>query len=933
MWRRSDLATARSPEKHSRIERALGNGVARVCLFSARHAWTVLLLSLVITAAFGFGLTKVYVRSADYDLMPDGHPSTIANGHAISEVPGFRSVETIWLETRDHSNITAPQAIRAAEEAEDYIRARVMDKDGNPALAYTYSMAYLVKLVNYTASGLPDPACSQPPVTLPPQIPPLPNPLPPEACKPLRAPDHAAFRLPAQDSDIQRDYDIIFLANPGAVKGAVNEQFTGTLVVFMYDFNLTKQGPAAVLPASERFLHAAEEFRATGCDQSRMRVNGQSLVDCSKVYVLGEAINAHMTELANQDFLTFGPIVFVVTLIVLFFAFNDLMSTLIAAGSFTLGLVWTYGFMGYMAMPLTFFGLLIVPITLGVGKEYAIYVTNQFQEYVSEGKPRDEALRLMGTRAGAALLIASVTSMLGVATMALANFFIMRDLAILTCFSFGALFIISITFIPAAQALRRHSKRRTYKPSRAMGGLADRLRRHRAIVVVGTLAITGLLAVESLQIEEYFGISGGFKEGDYLERSYRYYNEVLGGSGTELVTIEGNVSDPHTIQYLRDLDASFKTDTRTIPKASNVNSLIIALETYYGLRDGLLNPAALGSTLNHTNIPTDKAQVHRDIDAMFNSTEWGSLAALFTGRTGNVAVTHVFYHIGSETYEGLQTDWNSLNKDIAAADKASPGGKRPSSVTDVNLVGTQDTFYLYVTYGQPWLEYVTYMASFITLFLVILVMGRARDFLALVPGAAAFGLWFSGVYGQDASLIWLAGASAAVSLAVLALLRARDIAAIMVPMLLSGIWWAGMLPLFGIKASLTLMLPTVFLISVGSDYAIQYVWNWRRIGDMRKVYESTGKANLFVVAATVLAFLLFVPMQLVLSSQGALAAALAIFVIFSVTTLLVPLFYPASAPPRPGPGLRRPPVGAADPLVLPESKRGATVSWGKAPKR
>jgi hypothetical protein len=38
----------------------------------------------------------------------------------------------------------------------------------------------------------------------------------------------------------------------------------------------------------------------------------------------------------------------------------------------------------------------------------------------------------------------------GVATMALANFFIMRDLAILTCFSFGALFLISITFIPAA---------------------------------------------------------------------------------------------------------------------------------------------------------------------------------------------------------------------------------------------------------------------------------------------------------------------------------------------------------------------------------------------------------------------------------------------------------------------------------------------------
>jgi predicted RND superfamily exporter protein len=145
---------------------------------------------------------------------------------------------------------------------------------------------------------------------------------------------------------------------------------------------------------------------------------------------------------------------------------------------------------------------------------------------------------------------------------------------------------------------------------------------------------------------------------------------------------------------------------------------------------------------------------------------------------------------------------------------------------------------------------------------------------------------------------------------VLLLLRARDVAAIMVPMLLSSVWWAGLLPLFGIKASLTLMLPTVFLISVGSDYAIQYVWNYRQQGDMRAVYGSTGKANLFVVAATVVAFLLFVPMKLVLSSQGALAAALAILVIFTVTTILVPVFYKVALrdgkPHSPPPASREP---------------------------
>jgi predicted RND superfamily exporter protein len=745
--------------------------------------------------------------------------------------------------------------------------------------------------------------------------------------------------MPADDDTVARNYEIIWTANPDAVKGAVNEEFTGTLVVFMYDFNLTKAGPAAVIPASERFLEAALEYREHGCPQSRIHAaSGAPLINCEHVYVLGAAINAHMTELARSDFLLFGPIVFLVTLIILFFAFNDLTSTLIAALSFTLGLVWVYGFMGYMAMPLTFFGLLIVPITLGVGKEYAIYVTNQFQELISEGKPRDEALRITGRGAGSALLLSSLTSVAGIATMMLADFFVMRDLAILTCVSFTALFILSITFIPACQGLRRRIKRRTYHPSRAMGTLAGSMKRHTVLVVAVVLVGTVGLAVKSLEIEEYFGISGGFKEGDYLEESYQYYNEVLGGSGTELVVVQGNITEPSALDYIHRLDEAFKEDKRTVPKESNVNSIIIALETYYALKDGLLNPAALGSTLNRSNIPDDGAQVHRDIQAMFDSKPWSSLAALFTGRSGNVAVTHVFYHIESETYEGLKQDWESLNADIAKADQRSPGGQRPDSVTKVDLVGTQDTFYLYVTYGQPWLEYVTYMAAFLTLLIVVLVLGRGRDLLAALPGAAAFGLWFLGalggeggltVFGQELPLVALAGTAAALTLLLLWLLRARDVAAIMVPMLLSGIWWAGMLPMFGIKASLTLMLPTVFLISVGSDYAVQYVWNYKQTGDMRKVYEVTGKANLYVVAATVVAFLLFVPMQLVLSSQGALAAALAIIVIFVLTTVLIPVFYPASPPRRFGPGVVRPAVGAADPIAPPEGKKAKTVSWGK----
>jgi predicted exporter len=233
---------------------------------------------------------------------------------------------------------------------------------------------------------------------------------------------------------------------------------------------------------------------------------------------------------------------------------------------------------------------------------------------------------------------------------------------------------------------------------------------------------------------------------------------------------------------------------------------------------------------------------------------WSPLVSLFVSPDADFAVTHVFYHIAKEDFPGLEGDWNALNCDVGN-DKQTSDGKctgstapaRPKTIESVNLVGTQDTFYLFVKFGLPWLDYVSYIAAGLTFLIALVVLRKPRDVLA-----------------------------------------------VMVPMIVATVWWTGLLPLFGIQKSMTLMLPTVMLISVGSDYAIQYVWNYRELGDMEEVYRTTGKANLYVVIATIIAFLLFVPMQLVLSSQGALAAALAIACIFVSTTLLVPLFYPGA---------------------------------------
>lgn len=817
------------------LEEALARGMAGLARASARHAKLVVIATLLLSVGFAYGLKGIEVRSTDYDLMPDDHPSTQANERALNEVPGYRNVETVWVEVADpaHQNITDEASVRAMEEARIYVMHRI------PELRYYVNLAGLVRIVNYTASGVANPATF------------LGQPLGPPT---LVAPDMRAADMPNDTYTYQRDWGIVEKAAFDAVQAQVNKNFTGALLIFIYDYNVTKEGPEAVIPLAAKFPHVVQDYARDVCPNSPYHApNGGPVYNCDHVYVLGQALNGHMTELAHDDFATWGPIVYVATLIVLALAFRSAASTLIALVSYTLGLVWVYGIMGYAHVPLTFFGLLIVPITLGVGKEYAIYVTEQLQEFAASGASSGDAAARMGRRAGVALLIASATSMAGLAVILFVPFRIMRELALLSIVTFGVLFLLAITFIPAAHALRpgaSRGRRASFRSSRAMGGLARLLRRNR-VAVLAVLAVATLgLAYESQFIEEYFGISGGFRQGDYVQESYQYYNQAIGGAGTELVVIEakdpGGIGDPASLAYLDALDHAFKADTKRIPQASNVNSLLIGLRTYYNLRYGIVNPAVLDAAARdpNANIPQDKATINRDVKAAFDDPVWSNTVALFVGPDMNRAVTHVFYHIEREDFEGLEADWNALNHDVASVEK-------PASIAQVNLVGTQDTFYLYVKYGMPWLPKVTVVAGAITLVIALVIFRNARDVLAVV-----------------------------------------------VPMALAGVWWAGLLPLFGIRSSLTLMLPTIFLVSVGSDYAIQYVWNLRESGDLEHVYATTGKANLYVVVATVVAFLLFVPMKLVLSSQAALAAALAILCIFVTTTLAVPLFYPEPATAR-----------------------------------
>jgi predicted RND superfamily exporter protein len=120
----------------------------------------------------------------------------------------------------------------------------------------------------------------------------------------------------------------------------------------------------------------------------------------------------------------------------------------------------------------------------------------------------------------------------------------------------------------------------------------------------------------------------------------------------------------------------------------------------------------------------------------------------------------------------------------------------------------------------------------------------------------------------------------------------RATLAFLVPMLFTTTWFLGLLPIFGILVGMSLILPIIFITSIGSDYAAHLSWNILKTGHPSEVYETTGKAILFSAITDFGAFFIFSFSHLRGSVRDvALATCLAIIAIFVVTMLVVPLFF------------------------------------------
>lgn len=870
----------------ARIDEKVAGGLANVSIWCSQHARAVIIVALLATVVFGYGVSKITTNVDVADVLPRGNPNTDAAQHLTER---FRSTFTqqvtlqlhvdetgdAWardnekLQYRylqqitgpagqggvpvgqfpndiepDQFNITDEVYVRAIAELVDFIQERT-DFDRSISISNIYA------LINWTVAGGQN-----------------------------GAPDEA-FALPGYQTpaDSQR-YAVVDQTVKTAVLDTVDAisspSWNHAATLFMPAADNQKPTPEL----GKQILRVRDEYVQAVCaGETEFTV----FADCDEGDYMGyhnkplftvdlPVANAHSSELVQDDMTRLMPMVAAYILVVLYIAFRNLRAIAVCFTTLAIGVVWSYGTMGYMDIALNTLNMTIVPLVMGVGIDYSIHMINEFVEHKSEGHSDAEAFRIAGSRSGLALLIASTTTIGGLAVLIFSPSLLIAQLGLISAVAMTVIYLLAITFVPAALTLIGGSEKMgaNFTRSRIMPAIARGVTKARYPVIIALVLISGLAYIGTQRLEkEAFGDPGrNYLPSDPIRQEHEqglayFYEAPNSDEKANILTFEGRgILTPEAMDYYRAIESNLKTKPRVIQ--DTLRTVPFFIETWLTVKGGptgaassvvleeflarglVPGPAAAPAE----TFPTTEAGIRDEVNQMFNS-PMRELAAIIVNHPvviqdqdkGMAAMT---FSVRAATYAEAAEVWDQVWSAVDDANKQF-GGNPPEGIK-VAFVGNTATNYLFIAEELPWLTYMNVVSNII--------------------------------------------------LAILVFTLTRSVKITFVTMLISSLttlWWFAILPFFGIGLAITLTLPIAFIIAIGTDYAVHFMWNIRQTGNAREVFESTGKAVLFSFITTTGAFIFFIFLQNVAVSRTMVATTISFGVIFVVTMLCVPAFFKVHA--------------------------------------
>jgi hypothetical protein len=176
-------------------------------------------------------------------------------------------------------------------------------------------------------------------------------------------------------------------------------------------------------------------------DQRHKYLNDLRSVDPD---VTGSAIHMfESTRLMTEGYVKGGLYAMTAIIIYVSLLFRNLRTVFFVLLPVLAGSIWTVGIMELIGLKLNMANLVILPLILGIGVVNGIHITHRYRE------EEDKNASVLGKSTGLAVLLSSLTTMIGFGSMMVADHYGVYSLGLVLTLGVFNCLVASVTFLPA----------------------------------------------------------------------------------------------------------------------------------------------------------------------------------------------------------------------------------------------------------------------------------------------------------------------------------------------------------------------------------------------------------------------------------------------------------------------------------------------------
>ena len=316
--------------------------IARVC---GRRPRTVILVAILLTCFMAYGVTKVSMTTDFKKFLPESYPSVKITLELENKFGGT-SYEMVLLKA---DNVTKAEIIRDILALENALRS-------DPRLE-NYAERYY-SYVDYVIQYIPN------------------------------------YEV-LSDNLLEASVEALlenFSANP-QTSGTISRLLTADRkAAVIYIYVNTTLARSELLDKTTVLRECVENFEKTHTDLTAS-VGG--------TYSSYNDIMAIM----NRDNRVLIPAAIILVVVILFLTFRRFSDILLCFMVIGLGSMWAIGAMGHLGLEFTMIHVALIPLLLGMGVAYSIYILNRYYEGRGKGLRAEKAIRVSVGTIGVAILM------------------------------------------------------------------------------------------------------------------------------------------------------------------------------------------------------------------------------------------------------------------------------------------------------------------------------------------------------------------------------------------------------------------------------------------------------------------------------------------------------------------------------------------------